>query len=415
MSEAPDRNPPWPDLDEHRRWLEAEGRRLLDHYARARVPGGFGALTTDGSLSSAAANGTLTARMAHVYALAAMQDHPGADALADHGIAALLEGGLRDALHDGWYEQEDSAGRKQAYLHVFVGLAAASTTIAGRPRAAELLEAAATVLERHFWREEEGAIASSFARDWSDEEDYRGANANMHGLEAFLALADASGDAVWLRRGLRIATRFVHETARPRGYLLPEHFGRDWRLLADYARDRPADSLRPWGMTPGHFVEWSHLLLRLEAALAAQGSRPPAWLLEDAEGLFHSAIAHGWSPDGSAGLVYTIGWDLAPAVVNRPHWVQAEAAVAALALYRRTGDPAFAADYRDLWDYIDRVLVDRERGSWRQEVAPDGTPAGLIYPLRDDLYHAYQATLAARLPLTASLAGGLREALCADS
>ena len=53
-------------------------------------------------------------------------------------------------------------------------------------------------------------MRESFARDWSQEEAYRGANSNMHSTEAFLALADVTGDARWLDRALRIVERVIH-------------------------------------------------------------------------------------------------------------------------------------------------------------------------------------------------------------
>ena len=52
---------------------------------------------------------------------------------------------------------------------------------------------------------------------------YRGANANMHMVEAYLAAADAGADPVWRQRALRITERIVHRVARGAGWLLPEH------------------------------------------------------------------------------------------------------------------------------------------------------------------------------------------------
>ena len=42
-------------------------------------------------------------------------------------------------------------------------------------------------------------MRESFDRDWRTEEAYRGANSNMHGTEAFLALADVTqATAGWI-------------------------------------------------------------------------------------------------------------------------------------------------------------------------------------------------------------------------
>ena len=70
-------------------------------------------------------------------------------------------------------------------------------------------------------------------------------------------------------------------------------------------RDRPDDQFQPYGATVGHGLEWSRLLLHLEASLAD----PPDWLLPAAEALFDRAVADGWAVDGADGFVYTTDWD----------------------------------------------------------------------------------------------------------
>ena len=61
-------------------------------------------------------------------------------------------------------------------------------------------------------------------REWTDLEAYRGANANMHTVEALLAVRDATGDDVYLHRALRIVERIIHVNAKAHGWLAPEHF-----------------------------------------------------------------------------------------------------------------------------------------------------------------------------------------------
>ena len=398
----------WSDLKFHRRWLMRRGQELLEHYRKARVPGGFAALDDDGSLADGIAQTIITARMVHCYSIASMMGVPGAGPLADHGLTALLDGPLRDAGNDGWFEQAGTRGRKQAYVHAFVMLASASAVVADRPRAKELCEAATAVTERRFWLAQEGGMAPGFAPDWTDVELYRGANANMHSVEAFLALADATGNDIWLTRAVGLAKRFAHDIARPNGYTLPEHFDPEWRVLPDYNRDNPADDLRPWGMTPGHFAEWAGLLLKVESALTARGLPTGDWLLSDAIGLFDSAIEHGWNVDRAPGMIYTIGNDLEPSITTRPWWVQAEAANTAYMLHCRTGQVRFEAAYRMFWDYIADRIIDRGKGGWRPEVDRDGNRSSLVYPLRDDLYHAFQATVTPLIPLSSSIANGIK-------
>ena len=402
----------WADSSTHRRWLLAEGQRLLDHYAKARVPSGFATLGHDGSMVDDTAKSIITARMVHCYALAALMGIPGTATLADHGLDALLDGPLRDSVHGGWFSDASSthenSSRKNAYLHAFVALAGASASIAGRPRGTELMEAAITIIDQHFWLEDEQSMLPSFAADWSDPEDYRGANCNMHTTEACLALADATGETRWLDRALHLAKRFGHDIPSTYDGRLPEHFDSGWNLLPDYDANEPSDDLRPWGLTPGHFAEWAGLLLKVESACIAHDYDIPDWLLPDAIALFDSAIDRGWAPDGQPGMVYTIGWDDEISIPNRPYWVQAEMANTTLMLSRRTGDPRFEYYYRLAWDYIASTLIDLEHGGWRHEVDADGNLSTVIYPTREDLYHDFQATVTPLIPISASVAGGLR-------
>ncbi|MEN6669397.1 AGE family epimerase/isomerase [Psychrobacter sp. B38] len=402
----------WAELSIHKHWLVAEGQRLLEHYAKARVPLGFATLGNDGNMVDDTAKTIITARMVHCYALATLMGIPGSAALADHGLDALLDGPLRDHTYDGWFSDASSAhdhsSRKKAYVHAFIALAGASASIAGRPRGTELMQAAIAVIDQHFWLEDEDSMLPSFAADWSDPEDYRGANCNMHTTEACLALADATGEIRWLERALSLAKRFGHDIPATYHGRLPEHFDGQWNLLPDYNADMPFDDLRPWGLTPGHFIEWAGLLLKVESACQVRGRSAPDWLLSDAITLFDNAISRGWAADGKSGMVYTISWEDEISVPNRPYWVQAEMANTALMLARRTGQSRFEHYYRLAWDYIASVLIDREAGGWRHEVDADGHLSTVVYPTREDLYHDFQATITPLIPTAASLAGGLR-------
>ncbi len=133
--------------------------------------------------------------------------------------------------------------------------------MAGRPAAQALLSDVIQVIQSRFWSDEEGAMRESFSQDWSDEEPYRGANSNMHSTEAFLALADVTGDAQWLDRALSIVERVIHQHAGANNFQVIEHFTSGWQPLPDYNRENPADGFRPFGTTPGHAFEWARLVL----------------------------------------------------------------------------------------------------------------------------------------------------------
>ncbi|MCM5704965.1 AGE family epimerase/isomerase [Larsenimonas salina] len=397
----------WIDQPAHRRWLSRHGQHLLDFGKAARLPdGGFGWLDEAGRLDNACRPQTLvTARMTHTYALAALQGLPGATMLVDHGLRAL-ETMFFDHEAGGWFSEAQEAGassNKEAYLHAFVALAAASATLAGRAGARELLECACHAIETHFWSDEEGAMRENSDQFWQESEAYRGANSNMHSVEAFLAIADALDEPLWRQRALSIAHRLIHEHAASAGYHVIEHFTDDWQPHKEYNKDTPADAFRPYGVTPGHGLEWSRLLLNLEAALLANGEHAPAWLAEDAVALFDAATT-GWAADGQPGFVYTLDFKARPVVCARMHWVPAEGVLAAAALLARTGDARFEQWYRTWWDYIDLYLIDQEKGSWHHELDAQNRPASGTWSGKPDIYHAYQTTLFPRLPLAPTAA-----------
>ncbi|MGJ7548812.1 D-mannose isomerase [Pseudomonas alloputida] len=396
----------WLDSPVHAAWLMAEGQRLLAFAMASKLPDGFGNLDVSGNLAPGAAAETMnTARMTHCFALAHIQGVPGCLSYAEHGVAAL-RGVLRDASYDGWFAHPEGLydSGKAAYLHAFVALAASSSKVAGIVGAEQLLADAVGVIEAHFWCEQEGALRETFSRAWQLPEAYRGANSNMHATEAFLALADATGNTLWLQRALRIAERIIHTHAAADGHRVIEHFDAFWQPVPHYNLEDPADHFRPYGTTPGHAMEWARLLLHLEASLHLAGLPVPDWLLACARGLFDSACRHAWHVDGEPGFVYTVDWDNRPVVRQRLHWVHAEASAAAAALLRRTGEADYEQWYHCFWGFIDNHFIDRAGGSWYHELDANNRPAGTIWPGKPDLYHAYQAVLLPVLPLAPSLA-----------
>ncbi|MCL3863233.1 AGE family epimerase/isomerase [Actinotalea sp. K2] len=411
----------WLSSPAHHRWLEAETDRLLDFGRAARVPaGGFGWLDERGLLDATRPTELwITCRMTYVFSLGALLGRPGAASLVDHGLAALA-GRFSDREHGGWFAAVGPQGpqtteheEKGAYPHAFVILATASATAAGRPGARELLDEALAVSLDHFWDEDEGMVVESWDRAFSRTEEYRGVNANMHTVEAYLAAADVTGDRTWLDRAARIVERVVHGFARGNRWRIPEHFDPHWQPDLEYNADAPAHPFRPYGATIGHWLEWARLTLHVRAALTALGDEPPAWMVEDATSLFDASIAEGWAVDGAPGFVYTVDWDGRPVVRERMHWVLCEALGAAAALFAVTGDERFDDWYRTWWDYAAEHLLDRDGGSWWHELGPDNEVSRTVWEGKADLYHAVQATLIPRLPLAPVLAPALARGLLA--
>jgi sulfoquinovose isomerase len=390
-------------------WLAAEPDRLLKFASASRHPeGGFAWLDEQGRpVRERPVETWITCRMTHVFALAEAEGRSGYRELAEHGIAALT-GQLRDGKHGGWFASATAAGPvvddKRAYEHVFVILAAASAAAAGIDDARLLLDEALAVFDERFREPAAGLAADVWDRGWTRLEPYRGANANMHAVEALLAAADITGDPRLLERAVHIVERLVGQVARGHGWRLPEHFTADWAEVPGYNREDPAHPFRPYGVTIGHLVEWARLALHVRTAL---GARAPEWLLESARSLFDTAVRDGWSVDGADGFVYTTDFAGTPVVRSRLHWVAAEAIAAAWVLHQATGEAQYLAWFRQWCEYAEKYFVDRENGSWHHELDHGNTPAAAVWPGKPDVYHAYQAALITRLPACASFAGGV--------
>lgn len=371
--------------------------------ASASTPHGFAWLDERGRPDAGQGVHTwITTRMTHVFALAHLAGEPETLPLVEHGVRALA-GALHDDEHGGWhsavsYDGAPVAGPKEAYAHAFVLLAAGSARTAGARGADALLAEAVDVVEERFL-DGAGRAVDAWDRDFSAADPYRGANAAMHLVEAFLATGDVTGETVWHDRALAIAHHLVHEVAAPRDHLLPEHFDADWTPLPDYNVDEPADPFRPYGVTPGHQLEWSRLLLHLDASLVD----PQPWLLDDARALFEQAVSIAWAVDGADGFVYTVDWERRPVVRSRMHWVHAEALAAAAALHRRTGEASYDAWRERFETFCRRHLVDPVHGSWHHELDEHNQPSATTWRGKPDVYHAHQALLLLDRPLAPAL------------
>lgn len=387
--------------------LTDERERILRFGRAARTLVGFGHLDAAGRLDLTQPVPTYqTARMVYVYALSCHLGHDDLG-LVEHGVAALLDRS-RDREYGGWFASVDPAGeahdpRKAGYTHAFVLLAGAAAATLPIRGADALLGEAIDVLDRRFWSAEQGVLRESFDRGWHAEEPYRGANANMHAVEAFLALAAATADEIWLERATRIAVRFS-EVARRHAWRLPEHYDEQLAPRLDYNHDRPDHPFRPFGVTPGHLLEWARLLAVLSVSRPDGGDL----LMESAIALYARGVGDGWAADGRPGFVYTTDFVGRPVCHTRMHWVMAEAMSAAAVLGHRTDSAAYAADLVRWWSEVKAHYRDLRHGSWHHALTVENEPAPQVWDGKPDLYHAVQALTLPQVPQPAALLfGGL--------
>ena len=184
------------DTEENKEFLKEIREDLLNFGHRFPSPGGSSYyLGDDGTPWKDRNRETwITSRMTHVYSIGTFWGHEGSEELADAGLKGL-RGELRDRENGGWYAGLTPEGaplpNKQCYAHAFVILASSSAFLAGREGAKELLEEALKLYDLRFWNEEEGLACDTWNTEFTVLDDYRGVNANMHTVEAFLAVADA--------------------------------------------------------------------------------------------------------------------------------------------------------------------------------------------------------------------------------
>lgn len=387
---------------ENREFLKKNAQALLDFGRQFPSPGGSSYyLSGDGTpLKDRNRETWITCRMAHVYSIGSMMGDAGSKALAEAAIRGLL-GELKDKKNGGWYAALTCDGSivpsKQCYAHAFVILAATSALLAGIDGAKELLDDALKIYDEKFWNEEEGLSCDTWDTEFTVLDDYRGINANMHTVEAFLAAADTlkeAGDKYRIRAG-RIIDRVIG-WAKDNGYRIPEHFTCDWKPDLEKYRQKPDDPFKPYGATPGHGIEWGRLICQWALStrdLSGCMYKKADEYVDAARCLYDRAIADAWNADGAEGIVYTTDWNGAAVVHDRMHWTLAEAINTAAVLFRITGEDKYAQDYACFMRYLDTTVLDHTCGSWFHQLDEHNRLKETVWPGKSDLYHAFQAML----------------------
>lgn len=394
----------WLDDPAHRAWLADQAARLLAFHRDSLDPaGGFHVLGLDGRpLAGAAQELHATTRMLHSFALGHLAGRGDCLGLVDHGMR-YLDSHHRDRDHGGWLwglqGKAVTDDRKLAYGHVFVLLAGSAAKMVGHPDADRLIAEATGVLWERFWEDGPGLFADEWARDWTPFSDYRGMNANMHGVEALMAAFEATGQAVYLDRAGRIVDFFLRRMAPAHGWRIPEHYRADWTVDRGYSGN---PMFRPPGVTPGHSFEWARLLLQWWDL----AGRPEDGSVATARAIAEQAMAEGWDA-GRGGIHYTLDFDGQPAIRARYWWPVTEAIGVFASLLKLDPRPGDEAAYRRLWGFADAALIDHDRGGWYPEIDDAGRPTDHQFAGKPDIYHALQACLFPLAPGLSRAGAGL--------
>ena len=401
----------WTMLPSHRDWLFRQANDLFSFFEKRSIDplGGFFDLDDEGNpMSSGIPPGVTSrpiytsARMIHSFAIAYLLGRPGADVIIDHGMQFLWKH-HRDRVNGGYFWRVGYDGpiddTKQGYGHAFVLLAASSAKLVGHPDADRLLTDISSILRERFWEDEHGAAAEQFTRDWEPYDTYRGQNSNMHLTEALMAAFEVTGDTTYINMAERIADLIVRRCTAESGWQLPEHFTSSWQPDRDYSGD---PMLRPYGTTPGHWLEWTRLVLQLWEL----GGRKLDWLRDAGKNLFREAVMHGWDTE-KGGFYYTLKWDRSPHIRNRYWWPCCEGIGAAAFLNAIEGDALYETWYRRIWNFSAAHFIDRVYGGWHPQLDEHLRPNTNPFHGKPDIYHALQACLLPLFPTTGSVTRGI--------
>jgi len=220
------------------------------------------------------------------------------------------------------------------------------------------------VVETFFADKEFGGYIEALDRDFSPLKDMslsdhdvnaeKTMNSHLHLLEAYANLYKVWPDPVLKGAVENLLDVLRKQIMGPEGHLRL-YFARNWMVI-------------PGGVSYGHDIEASWLAL--ECAFALRDAEVVSRIRPACMSMGRAGI-DGLLPDGS--MIYE-RHDDGSFDESRQWWVQAEAVVGNLWLWKYYGDVAGARRAMAIWGYIRDHLVDREGGEWYWSILPNGKP-----------------------------------------
>jgi cellobiose epimerase len=292
----------------------------------------------------------------------------------------FLRDWMWDREHGGFYWEVDVTGseilrpHKHLYGQAFALYALSEYAMASRSQEAlDLAIRLFDLLETRAHDAEYGGYQEFFARDWSaapeGESPYVGSalglklmNTHLHLMEAVSTFYRASQLPRARDRLLELITIQSNAVVRKDPVACTDQHQRDWTPLLDETSAR---------VSYGHDLE--NIWLLAEAMDAAGQS---TWPLGDLyRALFAYSRRHGYD-ERNGGFYDSGAIGRSADRLDKIWWVQAEALVSALTMYRLTREPAYAAVFEKTWEFVDRQQTDWEHGEWHATITADGEPRG---------------------------------------
>jgi len=292
----------------------------------------------------------------------------------------FLKDKMWDHRHGGFYWEVDASGnqrlkpRKHLYGQSFALYAISEYYLATRRR--DVLDFAIRffrLLEEKSHDKQYGGYVEFFNEDWTtppaSEASYMRSepggklmNTHLHLLEALTTFYRASRLPLARERLLELIAIESNTVVRKDLGACTDKYERNWtpRLGGDYAR-----------VSYGHDLE--NIWLLIDACDAAGVSNFP--LLDLYRMLFDYSLRYGYD-ERNGGFYDSGSFRQAADSRNKIWWVQAEALVSALYMYRLTREPRYLEVFEKTYDFVERHQVDWENGEWHATITPEGRAQG---------------------------------------
>jgi mannobiose 2-epimerase len=283
---------------------------------------------------------------------------------------------MYDSTHGGYYSKVDDTGkpvdpRKHVYLNAFAmyGLVAYHRAT-GDPKALAATRDLFRVLEEKAHDKKNGGYEEFFNEDWRlitdlREPMYVGAigtktyNTHLHMLEALNDLYRVWPDPLVRQRLNELVLINTETVHHPNFNCNIDGWRPDWTMIENPAKLKASY---------GHDVECAWLMLDAGRALGSSPRMMRGW----AEALCVYSLKYGYDRQ-HGGFFYTGPLGRTATDTKKEWWVQAEALVSMLEMYRLTGKPEYYEVFRQTLDFVEKHQIARE-GSWWATRKADGSP-----------------------------------------
>jgi cellobiose epimerase len=290
----------------------------------------------------------------------------------------FLEAHFRDRKHGGYFSKVSDTGkpvdpRKHVYLNAFAMYGLVSYYRAtGDAKALEAAKALFRVIEEKAHDAKNGGYVEFFYEDWKPITDrsepmYVGAintktyNTHLHMLEALTDLYRVWPDPLVRERLAELVLINTETVHHPNFNCNIDGWRPDWTII---------DSSTNLRASYGHDVECAWLMLDAGRALGLSPRMLRSW----AEALCAYSLEFGYDRQ-HGGFFYTGPLGKPATDTKKEWWVEAEALVSMLEMYRLTGKPEYYEVFRQTFEFVEKHQIAKE-GSWWATRRADGSPAG---------------------------------------